>query len=175
MSDASGKERHVTTSEFLPATLLERKNHSRRLRRMRCAGRQFALWSLIWSSMACSVEQTKASVLPLQSGTACQGTTPQSLDQVFTQYLSQNDPGMLLVKPGDPDHSYLYKKLLDGAFDRMPQGGPYLDATALSEIAGWICAGAPAPTAGTGGGSTDAGIGFDLSSVTPASVAAGSG
>jgi len=179
---------------------------------MRCAGRQFALWSLIWSSMACSVEQTKASVLPLQSGTACQGTTPQSLDQVFTQYfsanaptgcattachgagaggltfttasdfyaatvgiLSQNDPGMLLVKPGDPDHSYLYKKLLDGAFDRMPQGGPYLDATGLSEIAGWICAGAPAPTAGTGGGSTDAGIGFDLSSVTPASVTAGSG
>ena len=59
---------------------------------MRCVAGRFALWSLIWSSISCSVEPRTASVLPLPSGTACQGTTPQSLDQVFTQYFSANAP-----------------------------------------------------------------------------------
>ena len=48
-----------------------------------------------------------------------------------------------LVEPGDPESSFLYKKLLPSASSRMPQGGPYLNDGALAEVAGWICAGAP--------------------------------
>lgn len=81
------------------------------------------------------------------------------------------DPAMPLVAPGDPQHSYLYRKLLATADGRMPEGGPYLDAQALARVAGWICAGAPPPS--DGGTSADAG--FTLSSVSPPSVLVGSG
>jgi hypothetical protein len=85
---------------------------------------------------------------------------------------SKNDPGMLLVAPGDPDRSYLYRKLLAGASNRMPEGGPYLGAAGLADVAGWICDGAKPATSdgGTPGGSPL----FDLASVTPSSVVTGS-
>jgi len=79
---------------------------------------------------------------------------------------------MPLVTPGDPRHSYLYLKLLPSSASQMPQGGPYLDAAALAQVAGWICAGAPALA---DGGVPPVDAGFTLTSVTPPSVLAGSG
>ncbi len=54
--------------------------------------------------------------------------------------------GTALIEPGDPDNSYLYRKLLadadiDGA--RMPPGGPYLTSDALETVRAWIEKGAP--------------------------------
>ena len=47
------------------------------------------------------------------------------------------------VEPGDPDNSYLIRKLEGtGAFDRMPQGGPFLDDATMAMIRQWITDGA---------------------------------
>lgn len=79
--------------------------------------------------------------------------------------LSQLDPGMQRVAPGDPLHSYLYLKLLPTASGRMPLGGPtYLDDAGLAAVLGWICAGAPPPT-------NPLPI---LTAISPATVSAGS-
>jgi hypothetical protein len=57
--------------------------------------------------------------------------------------------GQMLVKPGDPDASFLWRKLA-GALDadegdRMPAAGsPPLDALELELVRAWIAAGAPA-------------------------------
>ena len=58
----------------------------------------------------------------------------------------ESSRGIALVEPGDPDNSYLYRKLLadadiDGA--RMPPGGPYLTPDALEVVRAWIEKGAP--------------------------------
>ncbi len=58
--------------------------------------------------------------------------------------------GFLLVKPGDPDHSLLYIKLMlplaatdDGGFEEsMPLGNPHLPDTDISGIRTWILNGA---------------------------------
>jgi uncharacterized protein (TIGR03118 family) len=59
---------------------------------------------------------------------------------------SQEQPGVLRVKPGDPANSYLIRKL-EGAAGisgvRMPFGGPYLDPSTIDRIKSWIAAGAP--------------------------------
>jgi len=58
---------------------------------------------------------------------------------------SSEQPSLLRVKPGDPDNSYLYKKVLGAAGisgSRMPQGGPFLTSTQLQLIRDWILAGA---------------------------------
>jgi hypothetical protein len=51
------------------------------------------------------------------------------------------------VEPGDPERSYLIKKLRgdpDITGERMPfDGPPYLSAEQIAGIAGWIRAGAP--------------------------------
>ena len=58
----------------------------------------------------------------------------------------ESSRGIALVEPGDPDNSYLYRKLLadadiDGA--RMPPNGPYLTPAALETVRAWIEKGAP--------------------------------
>lgn len=58
---------------------------------------------------------------------------------------SQEQPALMRVKPGDPDNSYLVRKLegaagISGA--RMPFGGPFLDAAAIARVRAWIAAGA---------------------------------
>ena len=58
----------------------------------------------------------------------------------------ESSRGIALVEPGDPDNSYLYRKLLadadiDGA--RMPPSGPYLTPDALETVRAWIEKGAP--------------------------------
>ncbi|NKB69051.1 MAG: hypothetical protein GKR89_18440 [Candidatus Latescibacteria bacterium] len=54
-------------------------------------------------------------------------------------------PRRPLIAAGDPDNSYLYLKLLDGAAVegvRMPNGGPYLPADTIAMVRAWIEAGA---------------------------------
>lgn len=58
---------------------------------------------------------------------------------------SHEQPALARVKPGDPDHSYLYLKIvgdpsISGA--RMPFGGPFLTADQIKLIHDWILAGA---------------------------------
>ena len=58
----------------------------------------------------------------------------------------ESSRGIALVEPGDPDNSYLYRKLLaDADIDgvRMPLGGPYLTPDALETVRAWIEKGAP--------------------------------
>lgn len=53
-------------------------------------------------------------------------------------------PSLLRVAPGDPDASYLVRKLEGSATvgERMPLGGPFLDATTIGVIRQWIADGA---------------------------------
>ncbi len=54
-------------------------------------------------------------------------------------------PSLMRVKPGDPDHSSLSRKVLGQGIigSRMPQGGPFLSQSELDKVRGWILAGAP--------------------------------
>ena len=59
---------------------------------------------------------------------------------------SLEDPTLLRVKPGDPTHSYVVRKVeADGGVDggRMPLGAPY-DPRVESLLRAWITDGAPA-------------------------------
>ena len=68
-------------------------------------------------------------------------------------------PPQKLVAPGDPLDSVVYQRLGDLAgTGQMPLGGPYLDASDLEAVAGWICDGAPAATSIDGGVSGDGGV-----------------
>ncbi len=53
--------------------------------------------------------------------------------------------GLQRVEPGNPDNSYLVRKLEGGpgiAGSRMPQGGPFLDQATIDRIRQWITEGA---------------------------------
>lgn len=59
---------------------------------------------------------------------------------------SMQMPGLDRVEPGDPEASYLVKKLrgdadIDG--ERMPDGGPFLTDAELARVISWINDGAP--------------------------------
>lgn len=62
---------------------------------------------------------------------------------------SNEVPGILRVKPGDPGNSYLIQKLEGHAAVgvRMPLGGPYLDSATIAVIRQWITDGAQRPVA----------------------------
>lgn len=49
------------------------------------------------------------------------------------------------IQPGDPDNSYLYRKILGAGIngERMPQGGPYLNDAQIQLVRNWIRRGAP--------------------------------
>lgn len=49
------------------------------------------------------------------------------------------------VQPGSPDMSYLYRKITGAGItgDRMPQGGPFLNAAQIQLVRDWIRRGAP--------------------------------
>jgi hypothetical protein len=58
----------------------------------------------------------------------------------------QANPALDRVEPGDPDNSYLIRKLEGGpniGGARMPQGGPFLDQATVDMIRQWISDGAP--------------------------------
>jgi hypothetical protein len=60
---------------------------------------------------------------------------------------SQESPLFPRIQPGDPERSYLFKKVRgdsDISGSRMPQDGPpFLSAVELDGLAAWIRAGAP--------------------------------
>jgi hypothetical protein len=59
---------------------------------------------------------------------------------------SIEDGTLLRIKPGDPDNSYLVRKIegigIATGTVRMPAGGPYLSATQIAEVRAWVAAGA---------------------------------
>jgi hypothetical protein len=58
---------------------------------------------------------------------------------------SLEQPSLMRVKAGDPDNSYLIRKLegLAGiSGSRMPLGGPFLDQATIDQVKSWISAGA---------------------------------
>ncbi|WP_338282772.1 IPT/TIG domain-containing protein [Corallococcus caeni] len=93
--------------------------------------------------------------------------------QATVQRPSLGDASLLLVEPGHPERSRLYLKLRPDALGRMPQGGPFLDAAGLRDVAGWICAGAPEPSASDGG--LPARPVPTLDTLTPSTVQEGAG
>jgi hypothetical protein len=59
-----------------------------------------------------------------------------------------SDSEQLLVAPGEPERSMLYARVQRSAGgQKMPPSGPMLSEEGLKALAGWICAGAPAPSA----------------------------
>lgn len=61
-------------------------------------------------------------------------------------------PDLMRVKPGNPDASYIIRKL-EGASgivgSRMPLGGPYLSQEQINRVRDWIANGAPRSGTGT--------------------------
>jgi len=58
---------------------------------------------------------------------------------------SVQQPSLRRVTPGDPDNSYVVRKLEGAATisgQRMPLGGPYLDQATIDQVRAWITAGA---------------------------------
>jgi len=58
---------------------------------------------------------------------------------------SGEQPAVLRVEPGDPDSSYIIRKLQGSAGisgEQMPLGGPYLPQTTIDVIRQWVTAGA---------------------------------
>jgi hypothetical protein len=94
---------------------------------------------------------------------ACHGTNPPGGAVVFSSVaearntlfdngnprVSTESPSthpIYRVKPGSPDSSYLYEKLVSATPKsgvRMPQGGPYLSDAQITVIRRWIQKGAP--------------------------------
>jgi hypothetical protein len=121
-----------------------------------------------------------ASVSTGCAGSGCHGTGAGGLGFTSAHQLwaatvdtpAASNPQQRLVVPGAPEQSLLYTRLLPGAPNRMPVGGPYLDEPGLAAVAAWICAGAPEPSPDAG---TPPPGGPLLARLTPDSVAVGSG
>jgi len=65
---------------------------------------------------------------------------------------SAEQPAVLRVSPGNPDSSYIIRKLQGTAGisgGQMPLGGPYLPQSTIDVIRQWITAGAPQAVAAT--------------------------
>jgi len=60
--------------------------------------------------------------------------------------VSIEDGTLMRIKPGDPDNSYLVRKIegtgIAAGTVRMPAGGPYLSAAQIAEFRSWVAAGA---------------------------------
>ena len=59
---------------------------------------------------------------------------------------SSEVPQFDIVEPGDPEQSYMVKKLrgdADISGERMPEGGPFLSEERIAEVVSWISSGAP--------------------------------
>ena len=95
-------------------------------------------------------------------GVALTGAPLSSLVQA-----KSNATGEPMVVPGDPDKSYLLKKMLgtDIKGDLMPLGGDVLPADQLQAVRDWIAALPPDAGGGAGGGTE--GGGTDGGTVTP--------
>jgi len=63
---------------------------------------------------------------------------------------SSEQPSVLRVEQGDPDSSYIIRKLQNTpgiTGQQMPFGGPYLPQATIDVIRQWITSGAPKPAA----------------------------
>lgn len=80
------------------------------------------------------------SILPASMNLSSAGATYAALVNV----MSEQSPGMDRVEPGSPDASYLIRKLegTQAVGQRMPAGGPFLDAATINQVRSWIQAGA---------------------------------
>ena len=69
----------------------------------------------------------------------------QSYDQIVS-VASTEQPDLLRINPGNPDDSYLVRKIrgtpgISGA--QMPLGGPFLSEEQINTVVEWVAAGAP--------------------------------
>jgi hypothetical protein len=109
------------------------------------------------SGYTCSGKQPKLSTgaYPIISANcaslACHGadgavSTPQRAYHYFVNVPSQECPERLLVKPSDPEHSYMINKItgtnLCEGYPPMPKGGELMASTDVQTIYDWICSGA---------------------------------
>jgi len=78
--------------------------------------------------------------LPGSMNLSSQSATASALVNVTSQEVSS----LKRVQPGDPDASYLVRKLegTQTVGERMPFGGPYLDQATINQVRQWIQAGA---------------------------------
>ena len=72
-------------------------------------------------------------------------TAGQSFDQIVG-VASTEQPDLLRIEPGNPDDSYLVRKIrgtpgISGA--QMPLGGPFLSEAQINTVVEWVSAGAP--------------------------------
>jgi hypothetical protein len=99
---------------------------------------QTTIFTPTCAKAGCHSSGTAASGLVLDSGRAYSGIVGQP---------SQENPALLLISPGDPERSYLLKKIrgdpdITGA--RMPADGPpFLTSDQIGGLTAWIRAGAP--------------------------------
>jgi len=98
--------------------------------------------------------RVKTEVLPTCAAVGCHGTIAPQENLILapnTAYANTvNVPSvevssMPRVKPGDPNNSYLYRKITGSGItgERMPLGGPYLSDAQISLVRDWIRRGAP--------------------------------
>ena len=71
-----------------------------------------------------------------------------SAGRAYEQTVSRSSvemPNLLRVAPGNPDNSYLYRKITGAGItgDRMPQGRPPLSDAQIRLVRDWIRRGAP--------------------------------
>lgn len=71
-----------------------------------------------------------------------------SAGRAYEQTVSRSSvemPSLLRVAPGNPDNSYLYRKITGAGItgDRMPQGRPPLSDAQIRLVRDWIRRGAP--------------------------------
>jgi uncharacterized protein (TIGR03118 family) len=82
------------------------------------------------------------------TGSSLPGSMNLTAGHAFTSLVgvaSVEQPTVLRVAPGNPDNSYLVRKLEGTAGisgQRMPFGGPYLDQATIDKVKSWITAGA---------------------------------
>lgn len=80
---------------------------------------------------------------------APRGLRLDSADNAYAYLVNQaadEAPELMRVNPGNPDDSYIIRKL-EGATDivgaQMPLGGPYLTQEQINKVRAWITNGAP--------------------------------
>lgn len=98
--------------------------------------------------------RVKTDVLPTCQAVGCHGRIAPQENLTLTNDLayqqsvgvpSVEEPSLRRVAPGDPNNSYLYRKLTGVGItgDRMPQGGPFLSDAQIALVRDWIRRGAP--------------------------------
>jgi hypothetical protein len=113
--------------------------------------------SYVPSGFSCSGAKPSLAndIVPNVTATNCTRTdgchllsAPSSVIEMFVNRMSEEcTDGRLMVKPGDPEHSYVINKITDknlcDGTPSMPRGGGQLPTKDIQAIYDWICTGAP--------------------------------